>query len=86
MKRKQRDGLIPIGEVFGGLDGPVKALREAPPPARRGFTVADQVNQLVSASEADHGKTTGSGESNSGAWMGPPRSANASPMGTNSPR
>ena len=26
---------------------------KAPPPARRGFTVADQVNQLVSASEAD---------------------------------
>ena len=29
------------------------ALRETPPPARRGFTVADQVNQLVGASEAD---------------------------------
>ena len=31
----------------------MKALRKTPPPARRGFTVADQVNQLVSASEAD---------------------------------
>ena len=35
---------------------------------------------------AHHGKTTGSGESNSGGRMRPPRSANASPMGTNSPR
>ena len=33
--------------------GPVQALRETPPSARRGFTLADQVNQLVSASEAD---------------------------------
>ena len=30
-----------------------QALRETPPPAQRGFTQADQVNQLVSASEAD---------------------------------
>ena len=51
--QRQRGGLVPIGEVFGGLDGPVRALRETPPPARRGFTLADQVNQLVSASEAD---------------------------------
>ena len=40
MRRKQ-DSLVPIGE----LDGPV--------PARWGFTVADQVDQLVAASEAD---------------------------------
>ena len=52
MQRK-RDGLVPIGEVFGSLDGPIQAIRETPPPARRGFTVADQVNQLVGASEAD---------------------------------
>ena len=52
MQRKQ-GGLIPIGEVFGGLDGPVKALREASPQALHHFTQADQVNQLVSASEAD---------------------------------
>ena len=32
---------------------PSQALRETPPPARRGFTVADQVDQLVTASEAD---------------------------------
>ena len=52
MERK-RGSLVPLAEVVSGLDGPVKALRETPPPARRGFTVADQVNQLVSASEAD---------------------------------
>ena len=33
MERK-RDGLVPIGEAFGGLGGPVKALREA----RRGLS------------------------------------------------
>ena len=38
--------MIPIGEVFGDLDGPVKELRHH-------FTQADQVNQLVGASEAD---------------------------------
>ena len=53
MQRK-RDGLVPIGEVVSGLDDAlVPAIRETQPPARRGFTVADQVNQLVSASEAD---------------------------------
>ena len=51
--QRQRGELVPIREVFGGLDGPVKAIRETPPPARRGFTLADQVNQLVGASEAD---------------------------------
>ena len=51
MERK-RDGLLPIGEVFGSLDGPVKTLQKSPP-AQRGFTLADQVNQLVGASEAD---------------------------------
>ena len=50
---RKRDGLVPIGEVLADLPGPVKALRKTPPPARRGFTVADQVNQLVSASDAD---------------------------------
>ena len=28
MQRK-RDGLVPIGEAFSDLDGPVKAIREA---------------------------------------------------------
>ena len=45
--------LVPIREVFGGLDGPVKALREATPQALHHFTRFDQVNQLVTASEAD---------------------------------
>ena len=49
----KRDNLVPIGEALGGLPGPVKALRDASPQARRGFTVADQVNLLVGASEAD---------------------------------
>ena len=53
MQRK-RDGLVPIGAIASGLGGgPVKALREATPQARHHFTQADQVNQLVSASEAD---------------------------------
>ena len=49
----KRDNLIPIGEVFSDLGGPVKAIREASPQARHHFTRFDQVNQLVSASEAD---------------------------------
>ena len=51
--QRQRDGLIPVAEVLSGMGGPVPAIRETPPPARRGFTLADQVNQLVGASEAD---------------------------------
>ena len=51
--QRQRGELVPIGEVFGGLDGPVKAIREATPQALHHFTRADQVNLLVSASEAD---------------------------------
>ena len=50
--QRQRGELVPIGEVVSGLDD-VPALRETPPPARRSFTLADQVNQLVGASEAD---------------------------------
>ena len=46
MQRRRRDGLIPIGEALADLPGPVQALRKTPPPAQRGFTVADQVNQL----------------------------------------
>ena len=52
MQRK-RDGLIPVGEVVSGLGGPVAAIREATPQALHHFTRADQVNQLVSASEAE---------------------------------
>ena len=51
--QRQRGELVPIGEVVGGLDGPVKAIRDDSPQARRGFTQADQVHQLVTASEAD---------------------------------
>ena len=49
----ERDGLVPIGEVFGGLGGPVKAIHDASPQAVHHFTRFDQVNQLVEASEAD---------------------------------
>ena len=51
--QRQRGELVPIGDALSGMGGPVKVIREASPQARRGFTVADQVNQLVSASEAD---------------------------------
>ena len=50
--QRQRGGLVPIGEAIGNLS-PAKALREATPQARHHFTVADQVNQLINASEAD---------------------------------
>ena len=46
-------GLIPMGEVIGGLSGSVQAIREASPQARHHFTQADQVNQLVGAREAE---------------------------------
>ena len=50
----ERSGLVPIGEAVSGLDDElVPALRDASPQARHHFTVADQVNQLVAASEAD---------------------------------
>ena len=51
--QRQRGELVPVAEVIADLPGPVQALRKTPPPARRGFTLADQVNQLVGASEAD---------------------------------
>ena len=51
--QRQRGELVPIGEVVADLDGPVKAIRDASPQARHHFTQADQVNQLVSASEAE---------------------------------
>ena len=51
--QRQRGDLVPIGEAFSDLSGPVAALRDALPQARRGFTVADQVHQLVTAREAD---------------------------------
>ena len=52
--QRQRGELVPIGEVVAGLDdGLVPAIREATPQALHHFTQGDQVNQLVSASEAD---------------------------------
>ena len=52
--QRQRGELVPIGEVVSGLDDVlVPAIRDASPQARRGFTLADQVDQLVNASEAD---------------------------------
>ena len=51
--QRQRGELVPVAEVIADLPGPVQALRKTPPPARRGFTLADQVHQLVGASEAD---------------------------------
>ena len=50
---RKRDESIPIAEVIADLHGPVQAIRKTPPPARRGFTAADQVNQLAAAREAD---------------------------------
>ena len=49
---QSKQGLLLAAEVLSGLDEPVKAIREATPQARHSFTVADQVNQLVSAGEA----------------------------------
>ena len=49
----RRGELVPIAEALADLPGPVQALCEPAPQARRGFTLADQVNQLVSANEAD---------------------------------
>ena len=50
--QRQRGGLVPIGDALSGMGGPMKALRDVSPQARRGFTVADQVDRLVWASEA----------------------------------
>ena len=51
--QRQRGSLVPVAEVVSGLDGPVKAIREATPQALHHFTQADQVNLLVNASEAE---------------------------------
>ena len=51
--QRQRGQLVPVGEVIADLDGPVKAIRDASPQAVHHFSRFDQVNQLVSASEAD---------------------------------
>ena len=52
--QRQRGELVPIGEVVSGLDDVlVPAIPSASPQTRHSFTVADQVNQLVAAREAD---------------------------------
>ena len=52
--QRQRGELVPVGEIVSGLDdGLVLAIRDDSPQARHSFTVADQVNQLINASEAD---------------------------------
>ena len=47
--QSKRDGLVPICEMLGELPAP---LKPAKPQAVCPFTQADQVNALVSASEA----------------------------------
>ena len=47
--QRQRGELVPIGEAVAAFTGSALALG----PPQRGFTVADQVHQLVGASEAD---------------------------------
>ena len=51
--QRQRGDLVPIGDALSGMGGPVQTLRDATPQAVHHFTRFDQVNQLVSASEAD---------------------------------
>ena len=51
--KRQRGGLVPIDDALSSMGGSVKAIREASPQALHHFTRFDQVNQLVSASEAD---------------------------------
>ena len=50
--QRQRGELVPIGDAVSGLDD-VPAIRDDSPQARHSFTLADQVDRLVSASEAD---------------------------------
>ena len=50
MQRK-RGTLVPVGKALADLPGQVQALRRDPP-ARHHFTLADQVDRLVRASEA----------------------------------
>ena len=51
---RKRGELVPIGDAVSGLDDVlVPAIRDDAPQARHSFTVADQVDRLVSASEAD---------------------------------
>ena len=51
--QRQRGELIPVASILADLPGPVKAICEATPQSLHHYTRFDQVNQLVSASEAD---------------------------------
>ena len=52
--RRKKESLLPFGEASRDLGGgTVKKALHPSPQARRHFTQADQVNQLVGASEAD---------------------------------
>ena len=46
--QRQRGELVPIAEALADLPGPVQALRRN----SRTFTLADQIDRLVGASEA----------------------------------
>ena len=37
--QRQRGGLVPIGDAFSGMGGPMKAIRDASPQARHHFTL-----------------------------------------------
>ena len=50
--QSKRGELVPVAEVVSDLGGPVAAIRDTSPQALHHFTRFDQVNQLVSASEA----------------------------------
>ena len=50
---RQHGELVSVGDALSGMDGPVNPHRDVSPQARHHFTQADQVNQLVGASEAD---------------------------------
>ena len=51
--QRERGELVPIGDALSGMGGTVQAIRDATPQALHHFTQADQVHQLVSASEAN---------------------------------
>ena len=50
--QSKRDGLVPVADTLADLNGPVAAIRDTSLQALHHFTRFDQVNQLVSASEA----------------------------------
>ena len=50
--QRQRGGLVPIGDALSGMGGPHEGAPRCLAPSAAGFTVADQVDRLVWASEA----------------------------------